>query len=94
MHPDLTHGKGTGTSPARGINREGLFFFVLADPRPSAEGKSLVEISPCSCVSFSDTGDLSHVPNITKTKELPRRRHTPISLMSIDLQFLNQTLTN
>ena len=32
-------------------------------PRPSAEVKRLVEISPCSCVSFSDTDDPSHVPN-------------------------------
>ena len=30
MHPDLTNGKGTGTSPALGINREGLFFFERA----------------------------------------------------------------
>ena len=30
---------------------------------PSAEVKRLVEISPCSCVSFSDTDNLSHVPN-------------------------------
>ena len=31
--------------------------------RPSAEVKSFVEISPCSCVSFSDTDDLSHLPD-------------------------------
>ena len=30
MRPDLTNGKGTGTSPALGTNREGLFFFAGA----------------------------------------------------------------
>ena len=30
VHPDLTNGKGTGTSPALGINREGLFFLARA----------------------------------------------------------------
>ena len=62
MHPDLTSGKGTGASPALGINRGGSFVrctCFLEDPRPSAEVKSLVEISPCPRVSLSDTGDPS-----------------------------------
>ena len=42
----MTIGKGTATPPALGINREGLFFFarLFEHLRPSAEGKSLVEI--------------------------------------------------
>ena len=44
MHPDLTNGKGTGKSPALGINRGGSFFWrvhFLECPHPSAEVKSL-----------------------------------------------------
>ena len=62
MHPDLTNGKGAGTSPALGINRGGSFVrcvCLLEDPRPSAEVKSLVEISPCPHVSLSNIDDLS-----------------------------------
>ena len=61
MRPDLTGGKGTGTSPVLGMNREGLFFFAcfLEHPRPPAEVKRFVETSPCPCVSLSDTDNLS-----------------------------------
>ena len=62
MSPDPTNGKGTGTSPALGINRGGSFVrrtHFLECRSPSAEVKSLVEISPCPCVSLSDTDDLS-----------------------------------
>ena len=62
MHPDLSNGKGAGTSPALGINRGRPFVrcvCLLEDPRPSAEVKSLVEISPCPRVSLSDTDDSS-----------------------------------
>lgn len=34
--------------------------------RPSAEVKSLVEMAPCSCVSFFDTDNPSHAPNNSK----------------------------
>ena len=62
MRPDLTHGKGTDTSPALGIHWGGSFVWsarFLEYLRPSAEVKSLVKVSPCSCVSLSDTDDLS-----------------------------------
>ena len=62
MCPDLTNGKGTGTSPALGINRGGSFvrgMCFLEYPRPSAEVRRLVAISPCPRVSLSDTGDPS-----------------------------------
>ena len=62
MRPDLTNGKGTGKSPALGINRGGSFVqhvSVLESWCPSAEVKSLVEISPCPHVSLSDTDDPS-----------------------------------
>ena len=62
MRPDLTNGKGTGKSPALGINRGGSFVRsvrFLEDPCPSAEVKNLVEISPCPHVSLSDTDDPS-----------------------------------
>ena len=62
MRPDLTHGKGTGPSPALGVNRGGSLvghLHFLEGPRPSAEVKSLVEMSPCPRVSLSDTGDPS-----------------------------------
>ena len=62
MHPDLTNGKGTDTSPTLGINKGGSFVqraHFLEHPRPSAEVKSLVKISPCPRVSLSDTDDLS-----------------------------------
>ena len=45
-----------------GINRGGSFVLVrtlFGAPCPSAEEKSLVEISPCPCVSLSNTDDLS-----------------------------------
>ena len=48
VHPDLTNGKGTGISPALGINRGGSFVqraHSLEYLNPSAEVKSLVEIS-------------------------------------------------
>ena len=57
MRPDQTSGKGAGTSPLLGVNRGGSFVWsmcFLEYPRPSAEVKSLVEIS-----SFSDTDDPS-----------------------------------
>ena len=71
MRPDLTHGKGAGTSPALGINRGGFFAqrtqctytHFLEYLRPSAEVKSLVKSSLCSCDSFFDPDDPSHVPN-------------------------------
>ena len=62
MHPDLTKGKGTGISPALGINRGGSFVWCarfLEYLRPSAEVKSPVQISPCPRVSLSDTDDPS-----------------------------------
>lgn len=62
MRPDLTPGKGAGASPALGIKRGGSFVWrahFWEGPRPSAEVKRLVEISPCPRVSLSDTGDLS-----------------------------------
>ena len=64
MRPDLTDGEGTGTSPVLGIKREifSLACVLLEYPCPSVDVKSLVEISPCSCVSFSSTDDLSHSP--------------------------------
>ena len=63
VRPDLTHGKGTGPSPALGVKREGLFFCAFEHARPAAEGESLVEISPGSGVSFSDRNDPSRGPN-------------------------------
>ena len=69
MRPDLTNGKGTGKSPVLGINRGGSFVLgahFLEYLHPSAEVKSLVEISPCSRVSFFDTDNLSHVPKILR----------------------------
>ena len=64
MCPDLTNGRETGIQPASGINREGLFSLCVLFEHlsPSAEVKSLVEIAPCSCVSFSDTDRPSHFP--------------------------------
>ena len=67
MHPDPTNGKGTGKSPAIGINRGGSFVqHFLECPCPSAEVKSLgaevkslVKISPCPRVSLSNTDDPS-----------------------------------
>ena len=62
MRPDLTNGKGTGTSPTLGINRGGSFVLrtrFLKCLRPSAEVKSLVKIFPCPHVSLSDSDDLS-----------------------------------
>ena len=63
VRPDLTHGKGAGPPPALGING-GSFVgrALLEPPRPSAEGKSLVEISPCACVSLSHTDNPSSGP--------------------------------
>ena len=64
MHPDITNGKGSGKSPALGINKGGSFVQCFLEyPYPSAEVTSLVKISPCSCVSFFDTDNSSHVPN-------------------------------
>ena len=65
MHPDLTYGKGPSTSPTLGINRRVLCSVcaLFGVPHPSAEVKSLVEISLCSRVSFFDTDNPSHVPN-------------------------------
>ena len=72
MRPDPTNGKGTGKPPALGVNRGGSFVQsarFLEYPRPSAEVKNLVEISPCSCVSFFNNDDPSHVLNIISTAE-------------------------
>ena len=87
VSPDLANGKGTGPSPALGRNRGGSFVqrtHFLEHLRPSAKVKSLVEISPCSCVSFFDTDDPSHVPNTYKikphaVKEIAPRPVTPAS---------------
>ena len=69
MCPDLTNEKGTGTSSALGINRAISLHALLEYLHPSAEVKSLVEISPCSCVSFFNNDDPSHVLNIISTAE-------------------------
>ena len=76
ISPDLTNGKGTGTSPALGINRRGIFvrcMYFSEHPRPSVEVKSLVEISPCSCVSFSNSDNLSHLPNTGDSTFMSKR---------------------
>ena len=52
---------------SRQINRGGSFVqsaCFLEYLHPSAEVKSLVEISPCSCVTIFDTDNPSHDPNI------------------------------
>ena len=63
MHPDLTNGKGTDIPPAlgikRGISSSWGMLFEYTQPSAEAKRKSLVEISPCSCVSLSDTDDLN-----------------------------------
>ena len=70
MRPDLTHGKGTGPSPALGVKREGLFFCAFEHARPAAEGEILVEISPGSGVSFSDRNDPSRGPSSSYSRGL------------------------
>ena len=69
MRPALTHGKGTDVPPALGISGAGGLpsFLPFEHSHPSAEVKSLGEISPSSWVSLSDTDDLSQThfpPNI------------------------------
>ena len=65
--------------------------------RPSAEVKSLVEISLCSCVSFFDPDDQSHVPNTSALiivplaqphrtlgpKRISKKKHCPLSAIHI-----------
>ena len=77
MRPDLTNGKGTGKSPALGINRGGSFVqrtHFLECLCPSAEVKSLVEISPCPCVSLTLTtrARVIVISNKRKHKEASR----------------------
>ena len=60
MRPDLTNGKGTGTSPVLGINRGGSFVQhkLFGVPTPFCRSRVLSR-SPRPRISLSDTDDPS-----------------------------------